>query len=226
MNNEPTLFDGTLQTDTVICLKYRSTSLFHFKRLDATNKAAITLPMPTPYAFRTALLAVSDDPERTFKHVNEKKISIFPPKQVVINPTWARILDLKRSEFRAQWNNPEATAEYQTTMSLREYAYIPSDGTSDLCIYIDSLEGIEDLPARINYFGKRGSFVQYVGQELVALPSLPDGGFAFELEDYSAKATWEAVNVYKDKKEPRETFIQYAQPSMVVRGVEYVMYQF
>jgi len=200
----------------MIQLRYRSTSLFHFKRIDATNKGALTLPMPTPYAVRSALLAVSDDPEAVFDNVKSKTIIVKPPAEIVHNPCWVKILDLKRSEFRAQWDKPEATAEYQSTMSLREYAYIPADGSSDLMIYIDSLEGIEDLPARINYFGKRGSFVQFIGKEDNVDPYIPLEGMECILQDFSKKATWENVNVYTSKKSVRERYSQVIEPSLVV----------
>jgi hypothetical protein len=210
----------------MIQLRYRPTSLFHFKRLDSTNKGALTLPMPTPYAVRCALLAVSDDPEVAFDKIKAKKIIVTPPAEIVHNPCWVKILDLKRSEFRPQWDKPEATAEYQSTMSLREYAYIPADGSSDLLIYIDTLDGIEELPARINYFGKRGSFVQFIGKEDNAEPYLPLEGMECTLQDFSNKATWENVNVYTTKKSVREKLNQFIEPKLIVRGVKHTYYKF
>lgn len=213
----------------MIKLRYRSTALFHFKRLDATNKGALTLPMPTPYAVRCAFLAVSDDPEAIFDAVKEKVIRVVPPAEIVINPCWVKILDKKRTSMaeRKRWVNPEATAEYQTTMSLREYAYIPGDGSADLSIFIDSLEGIEELPPRVNYFGKRGSFVQYVGQEELETPEiLEDTGLYYELEDFSENATWERVNVYNGSRHPRTRFVQRASPTFTLRGVKHTLYRF
>lgn len=212
----------------MIRLHYRPTALFHFKRLDATNKGALTLPMPTPYAVRSALLAVSDDPSAAFEAVKEKRIQVAPPANLVINPCWVKILDLKRGEKaeRVKWDNPAAPAEYQQTMSLREYAFIPADGSSDLFIYIDSLTGIEDLPPRINYFGKRGSFVQYMGQDEIEAPKEPAEGIIFELEDFAENATWERVNVYSGARPPRERFPQRSQPVLTVRGVKHTFYRF
>lgn len=60
----------------MIRLIYRPTALFHFKRLDATNKGALTLPMPTPYAVRCAFLARSGDPEAYFDAVKEKEMIV------------------------------------------------------------------------------------------------------------------------------------------------------
>jgi len=212
----------------MIRLSYRPTALFHFKRLDATNKGALTLPMPTPYAVRCALLAVSDAPEAVFDAVKAKRVIVEPPAEIVINPCWVKILDRKRSSkaARKSWDNPEAQAEYQTTMSLREYAHIPSDGNADFTVYLDSLDGIEDLPPRINYFGKRGSFVQYVGQKEVNTPPDLAEGMAFEMDDFKENATWERVNVYNGKRHPRERFVQYVQPTMTVKGVKHTLYRF
>ncbi len=212
----------------MIRLHYRPTALFHFKRLDATNKGALTLPMPTPYAVRAAFLAVSDDPAATFAAVKEKRIIVRPPACIIVNPCWVKILDLKRGEAveRRKWNNPEATAEYQRTMSLREYAFIPGDGSADLHIYLDSLDGIEDLPPRINYFGKRGSFVQYVGVDEADLPPEPEEGLVFELEDFTENATWDRVNVYSGNRPPRERFTQRAQPVLMIQGVKHTLYRF
>lgn len=212
----------------MIRLHYRPTALFHFKRLDATNKGALTLPMPTPYAVRTAFLAVSDDPLAVFEAVREKTIIVRPPACLIVNPCWVKILDLKRTDKkeRLKWDNPKATAEYQQTMSLREYAYIPGDSSADFYIYLDSLDGIQDLPPRINYFGKRGSFVQYIGQDEDSPPPEPEEGFIYELEDFSDKATWEQVNVYSGKRPPRERFIQRAQPKLMIRGVKHTFYAF
>ncbi|MBA2670634.1 MAG: hypothetical protein H0U67_09710 [Gemmatimonadetes bacterium] len=212
----------------MIRLHYRPTALFHFKRLDATNKGALTLPMPTPYAVRAAFLAVSDDPAATFPAVKEKRIVVRPPASIVVNPCWVKILDLKRGEAaeRRKWDNPEATAEYQRTMSLREYAFIPGDGSADLHIYFDSLDGIEDLPPRVNYFGKRGSFVQYTGHDEADPPLEPEEGLVFELEDFSENASWDRVNVYSGNRPPRERFTQRAQPALTVRGVKHTLYRF
>lgn len=213
----------------MIKLSYRPTALFHFKRLDATNKGALTLPMPTPYAVRCAFLAQSGDPEGYFEAVKEKQLIVTPPGTIVINPCWVKILDRKRSSkaARKKWDNPKATSEYQQTMSLREYAYIPGDGSADFHIYLDSLDGMEELPPRVNYFGKRGSFVQYVGQEEAEPPDLPDDeGLVFELEDFSDTATWERVNVYNGKRHPRERFEQRVEPSFTVQGVQHTLYQF
>lgn len=213
----------------MIKLSYRPTALFHFKRLDATNKGALTLPMPTPYAVRCAFLSVSGNPVAYFKAVKEKEIIITPPGTIVINPCWVKILDRKRSSkaWKKKWDNPEAPSEYQRTMSLREYAYIPGDGSADFNVYLDSLEGMEELPPRVNYFGKRGSFVQYVKQEEVEPPDLPDDtGLLFELEDFSEKATWEKVNVFNGKRHPRERFEQRAEPSFTLRGVKHTLYRF
>ena len=213
----------------MIRLDYRPTALFHFKRLDATNKGAQTLPMPTPYAVRCAFLAVSDDPEAVFDAVKEKEVIVAPAGTVVVTPCWVKILDLKRTSKRSRqsWDNPDAPAEYQRTMSMREYAYIPGDGSADLSIYVDALDGIETLPLRVNYFGKRGSFVQFVGmEEDVARPETADGGLAFEMDDFSDTATWEKVNVYNATRHPRERFTQHHVPRMTLRGVNHTLYQF
>lgn len=213
----------------MICLKYRPTALFHFKRLDATNKGALTLPMPTPYAVRCAFLASSEDPKSVFDAVKEKELIVEPPGTIVINPCWVKILDRKRTYKREEkWDNPEAPSEYQKTMSLREYAYIPGDGRADFEIYLDSLDGIEHLVPRVNYFGKRGSFVQYVGKdEGVDPPGLPDEeGMAFELGDFSENATWERVNVYNGRRHPRERFTQRVEPELTIQAVEHTLYKF
>jgi hypothetical protein len=111
-------------------------------------------------------------------------------------------------------------------MSLREYTYIPGDGSADLYIYIDSLDGIEELPARVNYFGKRGSFVQYVDQDEMEKPDLDQSGLPFELEDFSERAKWETVNIYSGNKPPRKRFKQYAQPTMTIHGVKHTLYKY
>ena len=210
----------------MIRLCYRPTALFHFKRLDATNKGALTLPMPTPYAVRVALLAVADNPAASFVAVKAKTVAVRPPRIVVVNPCWVKILTPKRSDEKATWSNPDAPAEYKTTMSLREYAYIPGDGSSDFHIYLDSLDGIEELPPRVNYFGKRGSFVQFVGWDEADLPPEPEGGLTFELEDFDPKATWDKVSVYTTSRPPRASFEQRAEPELTVRGVRSTLYQF
>jgi hypothetical protein len=213
----------------MIRLTYRPTALFHFKRLDATNKGALTLPMPTPYAVRCAFLAVSDDPEAVFDAVKEKEVLVRPAGTVIVNPCWVKILDLKRtsSKAREKWDNPDAPAEYQHTMSLREYAYLPGDGSADLYVYVDSLDGIEHLPPRVNYFGKRGSFVQFAGlDEGVDRPEFPDDGLAYELDDFSDSATWEKVNVYNATRHPRTRFTQHHRPTLSVQGVGHTLYRF
>ncbi|MEM3112474.1 MAG: hypothetical protein QXZ09_09835 [Candidatus Methanomethylicaceae archaeon] len=201
--------------------EYQPVTLFSFRSGVATSSGAKTLFLPTPFAIRTALL---DAAIRTnglaagctaFDWIKGLCIAIRPPERVVVTNLFAKILKPTRKE-----KNKEAM---DRTIAFREYAQL--EGTIALA-FSPAEERIGDLTkllTQINYFGKRGSFIQlmaapHIVQELPKNFLLMDGaclqatqmsakgsrtfvaGIIQMMDDWGGTLTFTKANIYTDER--------------------------
>lgn len=192
--------------------RYQPTSLFSLKHSDATSTGGRSLLVPTPFAIRMALLdaairteGVSAGPD-AFEKIKSLQLAMRPPTYVAVTSTIVKVLKPER----------EATKrgrEMQRTIAFREYVHLVGElalacgGDSNL------LDAIRPWLIQINYFGKRGSFMQLLGSPEDA-PNLPEGfillsrqpdrfpldGVLQPLDDCKANVTFEQVNIYSKAK--------------------------
>ena len=168
----------TLAIEPWLTVTYRPTSLFSLRMTHATSKGGKTLLVPTPYAFKVALIdacfrmfATSEAPGRArqvFDLVKGRAVRFRPPRYCVVQNTFIKIKQEERG-------SPKGI--YASTIAYREYVHY--EGLLEVAV---SVAGIEDeqvqtiaaLATRINYLGKRGSFLQFIGFEVRHDP-LPRG---------------------------------------------------
>jgi hypothetical protein len=172
-----------------LLIRYLPVSLFSLRSTYSMSKGGKTLLLPTPYSikmalidatFRAATAAVGDRPAREmFDTIKSRRIRIRPPADCVVQNTFVKI----RQEERGA-----ASGQYVPTIAYRELVYFNGDleiaieagGWSD-----DALSTVRNAAMHVNYFGKRGSFVQFVSADVVeVLPegfSLPDGTVVSEM---------------------------------------------
>lgn len=205
-------------------LVYRPTSLFSLKQSSATNSAAKTLLCPSPYAVKMALLnaiITYDSIETAQKHFNlikDLEMQFCLPKTISVNNCFLKIKKEKRSESRAdEWDT------FQSTVAFREYAYL--DGDLKIAINLQKSDNGDETGllkkwcTRINYFGKRGCFFQFLGfnpEEIKQLPKeyskilnsknldLDSPNIIFPMDDFGKKSTFDKVNTYSSSKTDRE----------------------
>ncbi len=214
--------------------EYRPATLFSFKIGVATSTGAKTLFLPTPFAIRTALLDAAirtrgkESAEEVFDALKPLRIAASPPERVVVTNLFAKVQKPTRAKGKKGDDEGEKDDEEEQgkpmtpSIAFREYAHL--DGTLALAFEgsTDALKFIEELAPQVNYFGKRGSFFQWMDRVRYE-PELPAGftrldeGMAFEngkitnnvpaafplgviqlMDDWGEALTFEKVNVYSD----------------------------
>jgi hypothetical protein len=208
---------------------YLPTALFSLKDSQATNAAGKTLLVPSPYAIKMALLDVAarsqglESAKAVFLWLKGLSIRVSPPEYACVSNTFIKI--------QRPPKNPEPNEPFKPTIAFREYAqYV---GELRLAFAVQALSQAQlgqltELLLRINYFGKRGCFMQFT--QTSSLDVL-DASFVFAtgdthphtgsvmhyLDDFGSKMTWDKLDVYhKDK--PDRTVAAYLLPYQLKRS--------
>jgi len=145
-----------------LIVEYSPVSLFSLKQSNATDKAAKSLPSPSPYSVKMALLyniiskTSIDNAKKHFKLIRDLNIRFDIGDRFVINNFLVKIRYVK-------------SEEQKPTPSFREYVYHHDNlkiavNISDL--QQDKIEFLQKWFMVINYFGKRGCFFQYKGSSV------------------------------------------------------------
>lgn len=169
-----------------LVVKYAPVSLFSLRMTRATSKGAKTLLVPTPYSFKMALLdacfrafqyANAETKARElFNAINKLEISFSPPRCCIVQNTFVKI----RQEER---DAPKGF--FVPTIAYREFCFFSGDELQTALMIADledkEITLIEKLCKHVNCIGKRGSFWQYTGKEIVH-GNLPHG-FTYPVQD-------------------------------------------
>lgn len=190
-------------------VEYIPTSLFSFKDIKATNTAATSLLFPTPFGVKMALVSEAikefdfEKGKYIFKLVKKRKIKYNLPEEAVVNKTFGRINDLRNKIGRSK-------------PAYREYVYF--NGSLKVAINIDNMNQeeidlLKSLFLRINYFGKKGSFMQFKESKITDnlddnyLKLMSEGEIDFKFksiiqqtEDIPSDASFEAINIYNENE--------------------------
>jgi len=215
--------------------EYRPATLFSLKIGGATSTGAKTLFLPTPFAIRTALLDAAirtrgkESAEEAFSALKSLRIAAFPPERVAVTNLFAKVQKPtrakgKKGDEEIEENNEEEQGKPMTpSIAFREYAHL--DGILTIAFEggMDALKFVEELAPQVNYFGKRGSFFQWMNyvryeSELTPEFTLLDEGMDFEngkinnsipaafplgviqlMDDWGETLTFEKVNIYSDE---------------------------
>ncbi len=140
---------------------YQPTNLFSLKESNSTNSGAKSLLVPSPYSIKMALFnqAIVIDGRSVFEKrrsnefvfIKDAKISYRISGSFCVNNCFVTIQSLRDGSYRGK-------------PSFREYVYI-SDNV-EIIFDVENEEAKQYLQKylhRINYFGKRGCFFQFVG---------------------------------------------------------------
>lgn len=188
---------------------FQPTTLFSLKDSNSTNSGAKSLFLPSPYSIKMAILNQAITLEGVdfekngknnewFKMVRDADIGYFLKGNFCVNNCFVKILKPNRSQ----------KGQVQKTVSFREYIHI--NAPLEIIFTVQSEEEKEFLQQfihKINYFGKRGCFFQFLKyQERPNEPNvIPFGGdflregILQKYDDFNAKLTFEHVNNFGGK---------------------------
>lgn len=191
---------------------YQPTNLFSLKESNSTNSGAKSLLIPSPYSIKMALFsqAITIDgrdifekkQSKEFAFIKDAKIEFRISGGICVNNCFVTIQSLRDGKYRGK-------------PSFREYIYITDN--IEIVLDVKSEEAKQYLKKylhRINYFGKRGCFFQFVGyRDIPGEPNVKEfdasdysSGILQEFDDISDKAQFKNVNNYdsagpkRDKK--------------------------
>lgn len=200
-------------------LVYVPTGLFSLKISRATSTVGKTLLTPTFYAAKMALVDVAlrdgltQDADALVRHLSAADMRIGVPAEACVTGTIQKVRQETRAEDRKK--NPDAPP-YKPTIAMREVVHYR--GT--IALAFDLTTCPENLPElltkiapRINYFGKRGSFVQYARCERISnldasftqsinrlSGELPTLCHLAIMDDFGPEASFEALNSFSSLK--------------------------
>lgn len=150
---------------------YKPTSLFSLRKSDATNPAAKSLIAPSPYSIKMALInaaitfkSFDDD---IFEMIKNLEIHYNLPDFICVNNCFVK----NQSKYEIKTKKEDVNLEdieghaFKTTIGFREYVYY-----NDLVKILikteikekEKIDFLKSLLIRINYFGKRGCFFQFM----------------------------------------------------------------
>ncbi len=223
-----------------IVARYMPVAPFSLKPAAATSSGGKTLLTPTPYAIKMALLDVAirtlgvSEGEQLFSSLRNLKVQIALPKDLLVfksfSKSWrpveskeAQKKDETREEFEARQREKLADrierGQYPlySTIAYREYVYYRD--AFQLALTSPDEESLPvELPRLltcINYFGKRGGFMQIMEPprqqehlvegfftELTAegLQQFHPDGTMQVLDDCSKTLTFQRVNIYSSER--------------------------
>lgn len=210
-----------------VAAKYEATALFTLKPATATSSGGRTLPVPTPFSIKMALLDVAcrvrgvEAAKAEWNWLNVCRVALRPAARLVVNNTIIRYqrewqFKGKKEEYEAAITKARENQKYpfQPTITYREYAYL--DGAFGLALEVaDEAQAVKLLQwlTCLNYLGKRGGFIQ-----LLEVPTLcepldkgyvivgePLAGFEMDslllqLDDTTERMTFERANIYSGEK--------------------------
>ncbi len=216
--------------------RFAPTSLFSLKASMATSSVGKTLLVPTPYSIKMALVDAAfrsgwgGDIGGLVEDLAETRIAIGVPEHAAVTHTIVKI----RQERRPDKGEPKPSlTPYLTAVAYREFVYLHGEWrwAFDLATMAErTASAIVSLLPVVNYIGKRGSFVQYLGVSRVAQldTSFTQPHLAI-LDDFGPEANLDVLNSYSAtpiRRDKHRKFVKTLVPMGVVNtGPGFTQYQ-
>jgi hypothetical protein len=188
---------------------YKPTALFSLRDSNSTSSGAKSLLLPSPYAIKMAFLnqAISLGGEnfisdkQKFEIVRDAIISYYIKGNFCVNNCFVKIQ-------KQRDNKP-----FKPTVSFREYVFLGDEIEIILDVKNErDTAFLKHYLHRINYFGKRGCFFQFVkyndnpikpNVKIFDINNL-SLGLIQEYDDFGEKLSFDNVNSYSKKKTERD----------------------
>lgn len=192
---------------------YEPLTAFGLRPSNTTANGGKSLISPTPYAIKMAILdrmlrfGGDDYTLQWFSAVRDLKLWIRVPIAVAVNRTFQKVLR----------SGGKGDSYWTSTISQREYCFHGGTFTFAFAGNTDLLAELPRILSSINYFGRKGSFMQFLDAEIresapstgldfvdvCTSPSLNQVslfGFLQRMDDMRPDATFDDVSVYSPKK--------------------------
>lgn len=190
-----------------LVLQYLPTALFSLKPARATSTVGKTLLVPTPYAVKMAFVdaglrnGLLPDADTFIKILRSTVVRIGVPEDACVTGTIQKI--------RQEPKKPTPEQPYISNIALREVVFF----RGKLQIAFESEKcppEVEVIAPMVNYFGKRGSFVQFEHSEQrrdldntftqkVGEPGpIPLRCHLATLDDFGPEANFDALNSFSE----------------------------
>ena len=209
-----------------VVARYLPVTPFSLKPASATASGGKTLLVPTPYAIKMALLDVAIrnmgvvEGEALFSLLRDMVIWLEAPNDLVVIKGFGKIQRLlkdKSNEEKAREAQTRGHWPMQPTIAYREYVYYrdPFQLALRLPEHAPFPTELSQLLSGINYFGKRGGFVQIMespreveqlpGDRFVALTpdrlqTFHSNGTLQMLDDCGSTLTFQRANIYNSER--------------------------
>lgn len=205
-------------------VEYLPVTLFSLKPATATSSGGKTLICPTPFALKMALLDAAlrlrgdAAVKPSWPLIRDLRIKIRLPQQIAVVNTFTKIVRPKKNG-PSDDDGAGLLTPLGRTIAYREY--VSFGGAMGLAFQISTADALPadlaELFRQINYFGKRGGFMQLLappshatdadvaeGNDWVTLTedqaSFSLGGTLQVLDDCSAKLTFDQANIFSGKR--------------------------
>jgi hypothetical protein len=187
-------------------VEYEPVTAFGLRPSNTTSNGGKSLVCPTPYAVKMGLLdrVIREQGlsvgQQLFTRVRDLACYVALPQATAVNRTFQRVL------------RPEKGGQLYETIAQREYCF--ATGKLELAFELDD-EQFAALLVRafsmVNYFGRKGSFMQWVGYQWLATPPPPafinasqpsaglQWGFLQRMDDLLPTATFEEISTFNPR---------------------------
>jgi hypothetical protein len=151
-----------------------------------------------------------------FDMIKSRAIRLRPPEHAVVNNTFVKIQ--RRRELPKRKMNPDEASSaaedlrrrpYQSTIAYREFCCFM--GELDVAMEVSDLSDAEVLEivsvfAHVNYFGKRGSFMQFLRSRIEGELSR---GFTVPVDEWQSRGggTWGTIQPLDDLGETQDRYL-------------------
>jgi hypothetical protein len=211
-------------TQSWLIAKLTMITLFSLKPASSTSSGGKTLLVPTPFAIKMALLDATlrtlgqAEGERLFPTIRDLRVAVRLPHEAVVNNTFIKILRPHKSGPK-DVNGTGLLTPMGNTIAFREFVNFGGEMSLAFSSSSDSLNRqlLTNLLLQVNYFGKRGGFIQWrdvpeeqawsdkqmLEQEYVLLTepttTFDSRGLLQMLDDCGPNMTFDHANIYSGK---------------------------
>lgn len=184
--------------------RYRPVSAFSLRSSLATSSGGRTNLVPSMYTVKLALVDAAfrsdDDGAAAFTLVKNLSVRFEAPRHAVVSNTFIKI--------RREPKDKVAGPAFIPSVAFREFCLFQGDLVIALDVTVvpaQDKDRLHHLLAHVNYFGKRGSFFQFVATEELDADMLPQS-FGYIVGDARERVGRDVIVQYLDDVGPDATF--------------------
>lgn len=194
---------------------YSPVSLFSLKSSNSTNSGAKSLFLPSPYSIKMAILnqaitlggdleKLSANKSKEFAYIRDAgiKYHLRVGSNFCVNNSFIKILKPAREG-----------GGFQQTVAFREYIFLSHP--LEIIFQVkeeDAMNYLKNYLHKINYFGKRGCFFQFLyysetpNESNVMLFDIQNAtpGIMEEYDDFDSNVSFDSVNTFSSKNTKRK----------------------